>query len=117
MRCCQIKLKTKAVKEITVKELKQLMDDGADFQLIDVREPNEFEVAEIGGTLIPLSTIPDNADQISKDKQVVIHCRSGKRSANAIQFLEQQHGYDNLYNLVGGILAWSDEIDPSVQKY
>ncbi|MFY0608460.1 MAG: rhodanese-like domain-containing protein [Cyclobacteriaceae bacterium] len=105
------------MKEITVKELKQMMDDGADFQLIDVREPNEYEVAEIGGELIPLSTVPDNEAKFSRDKQVVVHCRSGKRSANAIQFLEQQHGFDNLYNLVGGILSWSDEIDPSVQKY
>lgn len=105
------------MKEISVKELKALVDSGADFQLIDVREPNEFEVAEIGGELIPLSTIPDNADKIAKDKKVVVHCRSGKRSANAIQFLENQHGFDNLYNLVGGILAWSDEIDSSVQKY
>ena len=94
-----------------------MMDSGEDFQLIDVREPNEFEVAEIGGELIPLSTVPVNADKFSKEKKVVVHCRSGKRSANAIQYLEQQHGFDNLYNLAGGILAWSDEIDPSVQKY
>tara|TARA_B100001250_G_C19525128_1_gene667725 strand:+ start:206 stop:523 length:318 start_codon:yes stop_codon:yes gene_type:complete len=105
------------MKEISVKELKQWMDSGDDFQLIDVREPNEFEVAEIGGELIPLATIPDNADKIAKDKKVVVHCRSGKRSANAIQFLEQQHGFDNLYNLEGGILAWADEIDPNIQKY
>ncbi|WP_258100682.1 rhodanese-like domain-containing protein [Marinoscillum pacificum] len=105
------------MKEISVKELKQWMDSGDDFQLIDVREPNEYEVAEIGGELIPLATIPDNADKIAKDKKVVVHCRSGKRSANAIQFLEQQHGFDNLYNLEGGILAWADEIDPNIQKY
>ncbi|WP_421873481.1 rhodanese-like domain-containing protein [Marinoscillum sp.] len=105
------------MKEMSVTELKDLMDSGEDFQLIDVREPNEYEVAEIGGELIPLATVPDNADKIAKDKKVVVHCRSGKRSANAIQFLEQQHGFDNLYNLVGGILAWSDEIDPNVQKY
>lgn len=94
-----------------------MMDSGEDFQLIDVREPNEYEVAQIGGELIPLATIPDNADKVSRDKKVVIHCRSGKRSANAIQYLEQQHKFDNLYNLVGGILAWSDEIDPEVEKY
>lgn len=105
------------MKSIDVKELKALMDSGEDFQLIDVREPNEYEVAEIGGELIPLATVPTNADKIAKDKKVVIHCRSGKRSANAVQFLEQQHGFDNLYNLEGGILAWSDEIDPSIPKY
>lgn len=94
-----------------------MMDRGEDFQLIDVREPNEYEVAQIGGQLIPLATVPDHVDEIPRDKKVVVHCRSGKRSGNAIQFLEQQHGFNNLYNLTGGILAWSDEIDPSVMKY
>lgn len=99
------------MKEISVSELKALLDSGADIQLIDVREPAEFESAQIGGELIPLGTIPQNVDKISKDKQVIIHCRSGKRSANAIMFLESNFGYDNLYNLEGGILAWRDEID------
>lgn len=105
------------MKEVTVKELKQLIDDGADFQLIDVREPNEFEFANINGELIPMGSVPENVDKFSKDKQVIVQCRSGKRSADVIHFLEQNHGYDNLYNLVGGILAWSDEIDSSVPKY
>jgi len=99
------------MKEISVSELKALLDSGADIQLIDVREPAEFESAQIGGELIPLGTIPQNVDKISKDKQVIIHCRSGKRSANAIMFLESNFGYENLYNLEGGILAWRDEID------
>ncbi|ABG59886.1 rhodanese-like domain-containing protein [Cytophaga hutchinsonii] len=99
------------MKEISVSELKALIDSKADIQLIDVREPAEFESAQIGGELIPLGTIPQNVDKISKDKQVIIHCRSGKRSANAIMFLESNHGYTNLYNLEGGILAWRDEID------
>lgn len=94
-----------------------MIDNGEDFQLIDVREQNEYDVAQIGGELIPLATVPQNVDKIAKDKKVVVHCRSGKRSGNAVQFLEQQHGFDNLYNLQGGILAWSDEIDPSVPKY
>lgn len=105
------------MKEITVKELKALQDKGEDFQLIDVREPYEAEIAEIGGELIPLGTIPDNVDKIDKDKQVVIHCRSGKRSGDAILWLEKNHGFENLYNLVGGVLAWSDEIDNSMEKY
>lgn len=105
------------MKEVTVKELKQLIDEGADFQLIDVREPNEFDFANLNGELIPLGTVAQNVDKFSKDKQVVVHCRSGKRSGDAIQYLEQNHGFDNLYNLVGGILAWSDEIDSSVPKY
>ena len=105
------------IKEITVTELKEWRDSGKDFQLVDVREPNEFEVANLEGELIPLSTVSDNADKIAKDKPVVVHCRSGKRSANAIAVLQMDHDFDNLYNLKGGILAWSDEIDPSVPKY
>ena len=105
------------MKEVTVQQLKQLMDEGADFQLVDVREKKEYDVAQIGGELIPLGTVPHNVDKIDKEKQVVVHCRSGKRSGDAIRFLEQNHGFENLYNLVGGILAWSDEIDPSIPKY
>ena len=101
------------MKTISVDELKELKDNGTDFQLIDVREPQEYEQAEIGGELISLGTIPQNIDKIDKNKQVVVHCRSGKRSANAIAFLEQ-HGFQNLYNLEGGILAWRDEIDNSL---
>ena len=105
------------VKEITVKELKTLMDAQEDFQLIDVREPREATIASIGAELIPMGQIPAQTDRIARDKKVVIHCRSGKRSADIIRYLEQYHGYDNLYNLKGGILAWSDEIDPTVTKY
>jgi rhodanese-related sulfurtransferase len=106
-----------SVKEITVKELKALMDEGADFQLIDVREHNEAEIAEIGGELIPMGEIPANVDRIAKDKKVIVHCRSGARSRNIVRYLEQNFGFDNLCNLKGGILAWADEIDPNVSKY
>lgn len=99
------------MKTISVDELKELMDNQADFQLIDVREAFEFQSANIGGELIPLQTLPIHIDKIDKQKQVVVMCRSGKRSANAIMFLEQQAGYQNLYNLDGGILAWASEID------
>lgn len=102
------------MKTISVDELNELIQENADFQLVDVREVSEYEQANIDGLLIPLQTIPNNLDQIAKDKQVIVHCRSGKRSANAIQFLESQ-GYDNLYNLEGGILAWRDEIDNSLE--
>lgn len=105
------------MKEISVKELAALKASGADFQLIDVREQNEVDIAEIGGELIPMNTVPDNVDKFSKDKQVVVHCRSGARSGNVIQYLEQNHGFDNLYNLAGGILAYADEIDNSLTKY
>lgn len=102
------------VKEITVTELKQMIDNNEDFQLIDVREPGEFENANLQGELIPLATVPQNVGKFSKDKKVVVHCRSGKRSENAIRFLEGNFGYTNLYNLKGGILAWKAEIDDSL---
>ena len=105
------------MKEITVQELKKLMDENVDFQLVDVRREDEFEFANLGGELITLDTVPNNVEKFDKEKQVVVHCRSGKRSGDAILYLEQNHGFDNLYNLVGGILAWSDEIDPSIPKY
>ncbi|HRH10727.1 MAG TPA: rhodanese-like domain-containing protein [Bacteroidia bacterium] len=98
------------MKEITVQELKQLKDSKADFQLIDVREEYEFDEANLNGELIPVGDVMDNLDKISRDKKVVVHCRSGKRSAGIIQALESQHGYTNLYNLKGGILAYIDEI-------
>ncbi len=102
------------MKTISVDELKELIDNQADFQLIDVRETFEYESANIGGELIPLNTVPQHVDKIDKGKQVVIMCRSGKRSANAVMFLEQQTGLQNLYNLEGGIMAWAEEIDNSL---
>jgi sulfur-carrier protein adenylyltransferase/sulfurtransferase len=105
------------MKEITVQELKKMKDSGADFQLIDVREPHEYDICHIDGELIPMSEIPYNVDKISKDRQVVIHCRSGKRSGDMLLWLEKNHGFSNLYNLKGGILAWAKEIDPSMPTY
>ena len=105
------------MKTKTVSELKQMLDNKEDFQLVDVREENEFEVCNLGGLLIPMNTVPDHVEKIVKDKPVVVHCRSGKRSANVISYLETNHGYTNLYNLEGGILAWADEIDPDMPKY
>ena len=105
------------MKAVTVTELDKLIKDGADIQLIDVREPYEAEIAEIGAELIPMGTIPQNVDKISRDKQVIVHCRSGKRSGDVIDWLEANHGFENLYNLDGGILAWSALVDPKVQQY
>lgn len=105
------------MKEITVQELKRWMDEGKDFQLVDVREQHEFDFCNLKGDFIPLNTIMDDPDKISKDKPVVVHCRSGARSANAILALSERFGHDNLLNLKGGILAWSKEIDPSVPQY
>lgn len=104
------------MKEITVQELKKMQDNGEDFQLIDVREDFEYEVSNLGGQLIPLAGVLIEADKIDKNKPVVVMCRSGRRSAAAIMQLEQ-HGFTNLYNLKGGILAWSEEIDPGMEIY
>lgn len=97
------------MKEITVQELKQLQDTNANYQLIDVREPFEFQDDNLGGELIPLGEIMNHTDRIQRDKQVIIHCRSGARSANAVKFLESQ-GFTNLHNLKGGIMAYRNEI-------
>ncbi|HEU5290521.1 MAG TPA: molybdopterin-synthase adenylyltransferase MoeB [Cyclobacteriaceae bacterium] len=105
------------VKEITVWDLKQLVDTHADYQLIDVREPYEYDIVNLGGELIPLKTVEESIDKIRSDKKVVVHCRSGARSAKAIEALERKFGFSNLYNLKGGVLAWADEIDKSLPKY
>ncbi len=105
------------MKEVTVQELKAKLDAGEDFQLIDVREPHEADIAQIGGELIPMGDILGQTDKISRDKVVIIHCRSGARSGTIVNALESQHGFTNLYNLKGGILAWSREIDPTIPQY
>jgi len=104
------------MKEISVEELKSKIDNKEDFQLIDVRETFEYEVSNLDGENIPLASVLLEKDRISRDKPVVIHCRSGKRSAQAIKLLENE-GYDNLSNLVGGILAWQEDIDPDIDVY
>lgn len=105
------------MKEITVEELKELKDSGEDFQLIDVREPHEYDICNLEGELIPMGQIPNNINKISKDKQVIVYCRSGRRSADVITWLEKNHQLTNLYNLKGGILAWAREIDPDMETY
>ena len=86
------------------------VNDTPTARLIDVREEYEFDEANLNGTLIPMGEVMDRADEIPKDKQVVVHCRSGKRSATVISALESQLGYTNLYNLKGGILAYAEEV-------
>jgi sulfur-carrier protein adenylyltransferase/sulfurtransferase len=97
--------------------LQKLRESGEDFQLIDVREPHEYDICNLEGELIPMSEIPHNVDKIARDKKVVLHCRSGKRSGDMLLWLEKNHGFDNLYNLKGGVLAWSREIDPTMPQY
>lgn len=102
--------------EITVTQLAQWIEEGKEFQLIDVREPFEYEMSNLNGLNIPLAGIVIEADKIAKDKPVVMQCRSGARSAAALMQLEKL-GYTNLLNLKGGILAWAAQIDPDVQVY
>ena len=104
------------VKEITVQELKKKMDAKEDFQLIDVREKHEYDFVNLGAELIPLNSVLDNVEKFSRDKQVIIHCKGGVRSAKAIQALEEK-GFTNLYNLKGGIVAYAKEVDESLPVY
>jgi rhodanese-related sulfurtransferase len=102
------------VQTITVQELKGLMDAGIEFQLIDVREPIEYSVSNLGGLPIPLAMIPAEIEQIATDRKVIIHCRSGKRSEMAIRLLQAEGLEADMYNLTGGIIAWSQEIEPGM---
>jgi len=104
------------MKEITVQELKQKLDNSEDFQLIDVREPFEYEICNLDGELIPMGIILNETEKISKDKTVIIHCKSGGHSGAIVNELEKI-GFTNLYNLKGGILAYAREIDPSLTSY
>ncbi|MFD2203299.1 molybdopterin-synthase adenylyltransferase MoeB [Shivajiella indica] len=103
---CGMPAVERKVKEVTVEEFQDMKNSGFDFQLIDVREIHEFEDSNLEGILIPLAEVLEKSHLISKEKQVIIHCRSGARSAKAIRELEDKFGFDNLYNLKGGILEY-----------
>src|ERR1700722_19134522 len=104
------------IPQLGVKELKQRIDAGEYVFIVDVREPYEYQIAQIGGKLIPQNDIPQRLAEIPRDREIVVQCRSGARSQRIAEFLRQS-GYAQVVNLAGGILAWSDEIDPKVQKY
>jgi sulfur-carrier protein adenylyltransferase/sulfurtransferase len=99
------------IKEISVQEFEKLKTSGADFQLIDIRETAEYEVDNIGGDLVPLQTLEQNADKINRNKQVIIHCESGARSRQAILLLQKNFGFSNLYNLTGGLVEYRQKKD------
>ena len=105
-----------SVPDITPRELKARLDRGDDIYVLDVREPHEYQICNIGGHLIPLGDLPNRVSELDSSREIVAHCRSGKRSAEAVEFLRKS-GFRKLLNLKGGILAWSDEVDPSVPKY
>jgi len=104
------------MKEISVSELNELRKSETPYQLIDIREDFEVENVNIGGLWIPMGNIPMEIQQIRKDVPVIIHCKSGVRSANITKYLDSQ-GFDNVSNLKGGIFAWIDQIDSSLPKY
>jgi sulfur-carrier protein adenylyltransferase/sulfurtransferase len=107
---------TNGIPQMSVLELKQRRDAGEDIFVLDVREPHEYQFANIGGTLIPMDQVPQRLAEIDRNREIVVQCRSGGRSQRVAEFLAAQ-GYPNVKNLAGGILAWSDQIDPTVPKY
>jgi sulfur-carrier protein adenylyltransferase/sulfurtransferase len=102
--------------DITVEDFKKMLDGNVEHQLIDCRRPDEFQAANIGGELIEMQEIPKHLDDFRHDVPLVIICRTGSRSAMVTSFL-RQNGFPNAQNLQGGIFAWSDRVDPKVQKY
>jgi molybdopterin/thiamine biosynthesis adenylyltransferase/rhodanese-related sulfurtransferase len=104
------------VPEMTPRELKQRLDRGDDLFVLDVREPHEYQICNINGYLLPLGDLPRRVHELDSSREIVAHCRSGKRSAEAAEFLRKA-GFRKIWNLKGGILAWSDEVDPSMPKY
>lgn len=107
---------TVPVPEIEPRELKARLDRGDDLFILDVREPHEFQICNLRGHLIPLGELARRAHELDSSREIVAHCRSGKRSAEAVDFLRKA-GFRKIWNLKGGILAWSDQVDPSVPKY
>ncbi|HTI50245.1 MAG TPA: molybdopterin-synthase adenylyltransferase MoeB [Planctomycetaceae bacterium] len=104
------------IPQMPVKELKRRRDAGENVLVLDVREPFEQQIAQIGGKLIPLGELPQRTGELNPEQEIVIHCKSGGRSQKAAEFLAK-NGFTKLHNLAGGITAWSNEIDPSVRRY
>ncbi|HEY9486855.1 MAG TPA: molybdopterin-synthase adenylyltransferase MoeB [Chryseosolibacter sp.] len=112
---CQVQTET-PVKEISAEEFDKIRSSD-EVQLIDVREPEEYSIFNVGGQLIPLKDIPDNYEAISRDKKVVVYCKSGGRSKKAIRLLQDKYGFDNLYNLKGGLMEYVERIEPSLATH
>ena len=107
---------TMPVPAIEVEELKRRLDAGEDVFVLDVREPHEYQICNLKGHLIPLGDLPKRVHELDSSREIVAHCRSGMRSADAVEFL-QKAGFRKVWNLTGGILAWADRIDPKMPKY
>ncbi|MBV19658.1 MAG: NADH oxidase [Cytophagia bacterium] len=106
------------MKSISPKELNSFIEsDNSNFQLIDIRDEYEYDICCIGGEKINMYSITDNIDKLSKNKKIIIYCRTGVRSANIVNLLEKNFSFDNVYNLDGGIMRWRDDIDQSLKSY
>lgn len=114
---CGVKKEEREIKEVTATELATWRERGEDFQLIDVREKYEYDIVNLGGELLPLGEIESLASRIDRHRKVVIHCKTGGRSAEAIRRLEERFGYTNLYNLRAGIMGYIQEVEPELQRY
>ncbi len=104
------------IPEIQVEELKRRLDAGDDIFVLDVREPHEYQICNIGGHLIPLGDLPNRVNELDTSREIVAHCKMGGRSAKAVQFLRQS-GFTKVRNLTGGITAWADRVDSKMPKY
>jgi adenylyltransferase/sulfurtransferase len=104
------------IAQMSVQELKRRLDAGDDLMVLDVREPYEYQIAQIGGHLIPLNELPSRLGELNTAQEIVVQCKSGGRSQRAAEFLAN-NGFTKLHNLAGGITAWSNEIDPKIPKY
>lgn len=105
-----------SIPEITVQELASLRQSNQDYLILDVRNPDEYAICNINGHLIPFNELPARLKELNPEQKIIVHCRGGGRSSRAVQLM-QQHGFNNVYNLRGGIMAWATEIDPSMTKY
>lgn len=110
-------MKQISIPQITPRELKLRMDQEDDIFLLDVREPHERDICNIGGELIPKDTVASHLEKLPRDKDIIVYCRSGGRSQWVAQELVGRHGFERVSNLAGGMLRWSDDIDPSMKKY
>jgi len=106
-----------SIPQITPRELKLRIDQSDDIFLLDVRESHERDICNIGGELIPKDTVASHLEKLPRDKDIIVYCRSGGRSQWVAQELVGRHGFERVSNLAGGMLRWSDDIDPSMKKY
>lgn len=105
-----------SIPEISVQELQALKESGADFIILDVRDLWEYQICNLGGQLIPYRELPLRFTELDREKQIIVHCQMGGRSSRAVAFLLEQ-GFTKVFNLRGGIKAWTAEIDPKMSQY